>query len=169
MIKMNCLNLRSLYQINSAEVAAAIFHIIYNAIMYSCKHYNGVPPPRGMCVTINAENDVSYMEEFRFRFRLLQDVSVHKISFIESYLIVLYVAVLSDWIIFDFIFYNMRNNENYLICICIRNICIRIQNFFTNKNMIWLLLIHIRSFSYYSSISNITRRYPIQYYPILSE
>jgi hypothetical protein len=42
---------------------------------------------------------------------------------------------------------------------------IRIRKFLTDMNMIWLLSIRNHPFSIYPPISDIIRRYPIQFYP----
>jgi hypothetical protein len=78
------------------------------------------------------------------------------------------LGVLTDRIISDFI----RDSIRKIIKI-IRSVSrdIGIQNSFTDADAdtVRPLPIRIRPFSYYSSIYDIIRRYPIRYYPILSE
>ena len=52
----------------------------------------------------------------------------------------------------------ISNKKNYMIFICI-------WKTLTDKDIVWLLYICIRPFSYYPSISVIIWRYPIRFYP----
>jgi hypothetical protein len=82
------------------------------------------------------------------------------------------LGVLTDRIISDFIRYSIWKIIKIIRFVSVSrdiSIRIRIRNSFTDADVVRPLPIRIWQFSYYSSISDIIQRYPIWYYPIISE
>jgi hypothetical protein len=75
-----------------------------------------------------------------------------------------YVGVLTDRIISDFIRDPIRKIIKIIWFVSVSG-DIHIWNSFTDADMVRPLPIRIRPFSFYSSISDIIRRYPIRFYP----